>query len=270
MLLIGSRALAIHDPTFTVGDDKDWDIICHERDKHCFDNLPRFEWHDAKHLNNCIIDDLALTTTRTTLPNGLRIRVANLSDLALIKRSHLWRDYQWDKHITHYHKHLAKHFPTDLLSELIYKDRVKMTKEAYPQGNPNLNQSNEEFFDDAVVKTYDHDYLHELASFGDQPLYTKLKRDDSKAWCEKDLWDALPYEDKVKCVSEESYVIAMERFLIRNNWNYSYKGAYYQAVKKVCTTLTSGWFRDFAIDNFPQVMDLFSVDKLNQLKGKLQ
>jgi hypothetical protein len=62
----------------------------------------------------------------------------------------------------------------------------------------------------------------------------------------------------------------MERFLIRNNWNYSYKGAYYQAVKKVCTTLTSGWFRDFAIDNFPQVMDLFSVDKLNQLKGKLQ
>lgn len=270
MLLIGSRALALQDLTFTVGDDKDWDIICWDHEKHLFEDIPRFEWHDAKHLNNYIVDDLAMTTTRTTLPNGIRIRVANLSDLALIKRSHLWRDYQWDKHITHYHKHLAKHFPTDLLSELIYKDRLKTTKEAYPQGNPNLNQSNEEFFDDAVAKIYDHDYLHELVAYYSEPLYTKLKRDDSKAWCEKDLWDALPVEDKTKCVAEECYVIAMERFLIRNNWEYSYKGAYYQAVKKVCTTLTSGWFRDHAIDHFPEVMNLFDKDKLNQLKGQLQ
>ncbi len=269
MLLIGSRALALRDPTFTMDDDKDWDIICRENEKSLFSDLPRFEWHDINHLNNDVFNFLS-SDDLFKLPNGQIIWVASLNDLAIIKRSHLWRDYQWDKHITHYHKHLAKYLCEDVLSKLLLEDRTKLTKKAYPQGNPNLNQSNEEFFDDAVAKIYDHDYLHELVAYYSEPLYTKLKHDDSKAWCEKDLWDALPAEDKTKCVAEECYVIAMERFLIRNNWECSYKGAYYQAVKKVCTTLTSGWFRDHAIDHFPEVMNLFDRDKLNQLKGQLQ
>ena len=270
MILIGSRALKYWYPDFPLREDADWDIICKESDRYLFEDLPRFEWHDQYSLNNDMLDYTTTSVDAITLPNGVSILVATLGELALIKRSHLWRDYQWDKHITHYNKYLRQHLLDDTLSKLLLKDRVKLTKEAYPQGNPNLNQSNEDFFDDAVKKVYDHDYIHELAAYYDKPLYTKLKRDDSKAWCEKDLWEALSLEDKRKCVAEECFVIATERFLVRNNWDYSYKGAYLTALKKVCTTLTSGWFRDFAIDNHPEIMALFDANKLNFIKENLK
>lgn len=270
MLLIGSRALAIRDSTFTLGDDKDWDIICSEGNKHLFNNLIRFEWHDPQHLDNEHYQKHSKSTTYITLPNKQEVRVATLEDLSILKRSHLWRDYQWDKHITHYHRHLATHFPVSTQGKNRCKLRFELTKKAYPQGSPSLNKENKDFFDDVVYKVYDHDYLHEVVAFYDKPLYTKLKRDESKAWCEVDLWQQLSYEDQVKCVAEECYVIATERFLIRNGWKYPYKRAYYNAVKKVCTTLTSGWFRDFAIDNFPEVFKTFESERFVYIKEKLQ
>jgi hypothetical protein len=269
MLLIGSRALAYWDKTFSVGENKDWDIICSAEDKYLFADLPRFEWHDPKHLDNWYYETSSASQTYTTLPNGVEILVATLGELALLKRSHLWRDYQWDKHITHYHKHLATYFPNSYWEKENYRQRTRLTKEAYPQGQPSLNQTNEDFFDDAVAKVYDHDWLHELAAYYDSPLYTRLKRDDSKAWCEKDLWDQLLPEDKAKCIAEEAYVIATERYLVRTNWEFSYRGAYLSALKKICTTLTSGWFRDYAIDSYPEIVSLFDVQKIQSMKGKI-
>jgi hypothetical protein len=64
-------------------------------------------------------------------------------------------------------------------------------------------------------------------------------------------------------------VIAMERFLIPNDWKYSLFGAYYKALTKVCTTLSSGWFRDFAIDNHPEIMALFDKRKFIELERRL-
>ena len=264
MILIGSRALKYWYPDFPLREDADWDVITSR-----YIGGFKFERHDPDHLNNkMVVPRLLNTTDRIILPSGHEAAVAPLNVLAAIKRSHLWRDYQWDKHITHYNKYLRQHLDDSVQDFL--KERIKLTKEAYPQGNPNLNQSNEEFFNDAVEKVYDHDFIHELAAYYDAPLYTRLKYDDSKAWCEKDLWEQLSLEDKRKCVAEECYVIATERFLVRNNWNYSYKGAYLTALKKVCTTLTSGWFREFSLDNHPEIMALFDVNKLNSIKENLK
>lgn len=262
MLLIGSRALAYWDDTFKVKEDADWDIICKSDEdvKGLRAQGLRVEVHLYDDLNNSLIYD-------SCAKGSFGLEVADMSTLALIKRSHLWRDYQWDKHITHYHKHLK---PYLCHTDLVYvEERAKLTKEKYPQGNPSLKKTNEEFFDDAVKKVYDHDWLHEIAAYYREPLYTKLKRDNSLAWCEKDLWEALSPEDKTKCVAEETYVIAMERFLIRNDWNFSYRGAYLSALKKVCTTLTSGWFRDYAIDNYPEILALFDTNKIEDMKGKI-
>lgn len=271
MILIGSRALKYWYPDLQLRDDADWDVIA----PRSYRGGSRIEVHDQRHLNNWDVYDLIHEIRDWNdygpdlqLPNGDTVYVAPLPVLAAIKRSHLWRDYQWDKHITHYNKYLRQHLDDSVQDFL--QERTRLTKEAYPQGNPNLNQSNEEFFDDAVAKVYDHDFIHELAAYYDKPLYTRLKRDDSKAWCEKDLWEALSLEDKRKCVAEECYVIATERFLVRHNWNYSYKGAYLTALKKVCTTLTSGWFRDAALDNHPEIMALFDVNKLNSIKENLK
>lgn len=265
MLLIGSRALAIRELGFNAS-KSDWDIVCLPEEKYLFDDLPDFEWHDPARLWNNDLEYFYKDGT-VTLPNGVEVGLCSREGLAVIKRSHLWRDYQWDKHITHYHKYLRPHFP---YGDTYYKIRLQETKTEFPQGNPSLNQTNEEFFDDAVKKVYDHDWLHELAAHYEKPLYTRLKRDDSKAWCERDLWDKLIYSDKLKCVAEECYVIGVERFLVPSNWTYSYRGAYLNALKKVCTTLTSGFFRSFAIDNYPEIIQTFYKDKLTQIKEKLQ
>ena len=39
--------------------------------------------------------------------------------------------------------------------------------------------------------------------------------------------------------------------------------------KKVCTTLTSGWFRDFAIDNYPEILKLYDHSKFEYVKNQL-
>ena len=262
MLLIGSRALAYWDETFKVKEGADWDIICKDESevKGLRAQGLRVEVHKYDDLNNALIYD----SCAKGVPG---LMVADLNTLALIKRSHLWRDYQWDKHITHYHKHLKQHL---LQSDLPHvEERAKLTREKYPQGQPRLNQTNEDFFDDAVAKVYDHDWLHELAAYYDKPLYTRLKHDDSKAWCEKDLWEQLSTEDKQRCVAEEAYVIATERYLVRTNWEFSYRGAYLSALKKICTTLTSGWFRDYAIDSYPEIVALFDIQKIESMKGKI-
>lgn len=131
-------------------------------------------------------------------------------------------------------------------------------------------QSKDAFFDDAVPKVYEHDYLHELFAFYDKPLYTRLLRDDSLAWCEKEQWDELDHADKIKCVQEEVYVIAFERFIIPKAFDFNARIAYNRALNKVCTTLYSGWFRDFAIDNYLEIVNAFDKSKVDGVISKLK
>lgn len=71
-------------------------------------------------------------------------------------------------------------------------------------------------------------------------------------WCEKDKWELFTHEQKINCVREECFVIAIERYLMWRK-NYPAKFAFMEALYRVCTTLTSNWFRDFAIENWPEI-----------------
>lgn len=271
-MLIGSRAIAHWNPDFKIRSDSDWDIIGTPESEDFFRSrfsIPdndRIEWHDPNHLNNKSM--LYYFNTHTTYQN-----VIYPYGLAVMYRSHLHRDWNWDAHITKYHKFILPLLKNDLhLDDPVLLERIKLTKKAYPQGNPNLMQSNEMFFDDPVKKVYDHDFLHELYAYEDRPMFEKLKHEgeEGKAWCAKDLWEQLSQLQKLQCVAEETYVIATERFIVPNDWNYPTKKAFYFALKKVCTTLTSGWFRDFAIDNFPQVFELFDAKKMYLVQAHLE
>jgi hypothetical protein len=125
------------------------------------------------------------------------------------------------------------------------------------------------FFADAVTKKYNHDWLHELYAYEDQPMYTRLQKDKTSAWCSKELWYNLYRQQKIQCVAEEAYVIATERFLVPKDWNYPAKRAYYAAVKKICTTLCSGWFRDYALDNWPTILAMYDPNKFKQVQERL-
>lgn len=257
-LLIGSRALNYWFPEVTISEDTDWDVISYEPIEGC-------EWHNPGILNNSEVQRY-VSSHVICLPSTGTARVVIPSGLALIKRSHLHRSLSFQKHITHYHKHLAPYRSWSDEDIQFLEDRTHLTKEQFLQGNPNLMQSKEDFFDDAVEKKYDHDYLHELFAYYEKPLYTKLLRQEGLAWCERDKWNLLPHRDKLKCIAEETQVIAAERFMIPNNWNYPSKLAYMKALEKVCTTLCSGWFRDYAIDHYPEVLEMYNKEKFEQVK----
>lgn len=261
-LLIGSRALNYWFDSVKISDDTDWDVISPEPIEGC-------EWHDPNLLNNKDVVNYA-SRNLVVLPNGDTARVVYPLGLALIKRSHLHRSLSFQKHITHYHKVLRYQHVFDYSDKKFLEERIALTKEQFPQGNPNLMQSKEDFFDDAVPKVYDHDYLHELVAYYDKPLYTRLLRDTSLAWCENNKWVTLTDANKALCVAEEVQVIAIERFLIPKNWEYPCKLAYMKALEKVCTTLCSGWFRDFAIDNYPEILNLFDENRILRVKSILQ
>ncbi len=261
-LLIGSRAI---DYWHNVGisTNSDWDIISESP-------IVDVEFHPLTKLNNK--DFVKYTDDKHTIElYGKTIHVVSLLGLAIIKRSHLWRDLSFDKHITQYHRHLSRYIdqasPEDLQ---ILANRTELTRKEYPQFQVSLNKSVEEFFDDAVVKKFSHDWLHELFAYNTEPMYTKLQTDKNSAWCEYEKWCTMTEQEKLQCVAEECYVIAMERFVVPSDYKYIPKLAYLKALAKVCTTLTSGWFRDFAIDNYPKIIELWDKNKFEKVQDTLE
>ena len=261
-LLIGSQALQYWDRSFKVRSNSDWDII--SKDKISDDNLS-IEHHSFDSIGN---DDLLNYASESYIEiAGQKVHVVKPVGLTIVKRSHLWRDRSFEKHITQYHRHLKlyREYFTKKDIEVLNK-RTKLTALAYPQSNPNLMQSVEDFFDDAVIKKYNHDYLHELIAYNDEPLYKKMQKCSSSVSCDVDLWYTFTHEHKVQCIAEEAYVISIERFLVPSDWQTPSKLAFYKSVNKICTTLCSGWFRDYAIDNYTEVLDIFDSVKVEKVK----
>lgn len=263
-LLIGSRAL---DFWFGAGkctkSNSDWDVISETP-------IEGTEWHDPNLVGNYQMERYAFDEETVNF-NGHELHVVVPVGLAIIKRSHLWRALGFGKHITQYHRHLAFHANFFNASDKeILQNRTKLSYEKFPQQGPNLRLPVGEFFDDAVFKKYSHDWLHELYAYEDRPIYTKMQRDTSTAWCEKDMWDELSNTQQLQAVAEEAYVIATERFLVPGDFSMAPKLAYMKSIEKICTTLCKGWFRDFAIDNYPSAVGLFDIEKVNKVKAILQ
>jgi len=291
-MLIGSRAFDYYTTIGKAKQGSDWDFICEEL---LFDKLrkenpeKKLERHALGHLNNeelyFLYQDIAPPVTTY---NFGEILIAPPALLYILKRSHAWRVRSFDKtmHYLHFHKlyysddsfegmeYLADFYHKDKLETWeveVLNRRTKLTMEAYPQRTPSLNKSVEEFFDDPVKKIFVHDWLHSLYAYEDKPMFTRLQPDSTQAWCAKDLWQQLSATQRTQCVAEEAYVIATERFLVPNNWNYPAKRAYFNSVRKICTTLCSGWFRDWAIDHYKEVLDLFDIEgKIGGVHSKIR
>ena len=260
--LIGSRALNFWYPECSIKDTTDWDVISDKP-------IEGTEWHNPNILLNREIENY--DSGHTVEFNGQEFCIVNRTGLACIKRSHLWRDLSFNKHITHWDKSLSKAVPYFTDYDKDYLDRrTRATMQMFPQQYPKLNKTVSDFFDDAVQKKYSHDWLHELYAFESKPMYTKLQSNPELAWCEKEKWDNLTDIQKLQCVAEETYVIATERFLVPSDWSYPERLAYFNALKKVCTTLCSGWFRDFAIDNHTILCEMFDPSKVKNVKSVIE
>lgn len=282
MKLTGSKALEYY--CDKVYNGSDYDIIASESELNqiglsfCGEDFlhianGKVEFLNADALNNNQLMPKSSNYNFVIDINGHMITcdVASLSELYIQKRSHMHRPHKFCRNIFMLQdiKNLNGH-QLDARENEILKARIKLTKDKYGDKHPSLNKTNEKFFDDYVEKFYVHDDIHCVVAYYDEPIYERLKIDDSLAKCEKSLWDNLSHDDKIKCVREEGYVIALERFiipkLIKNEFHITPKNAFGKALEKICTTLTSGWFRDFAIDNFFTILE-YDVDFLGKFKN---
>jgi len=149
-----------------------------------------------------------------------------------------------------------------------------------------------------VQYIFDHDSIHEsvarfVAAGGPglgTPAYT-LYKGGGEVMCDREKFFSLPRDLQLRGVLEEAYVLALERSQIpyghhtqmpyghhtctdrkcviggiRRSWNIASqqiaptpRQSFEIALEKVCTSITSGWFREFAWENYDDVEALFDM-----------
>lgn len=267
MLLIGSKALNHWCPDFRKG--LDTDFIAYEKDVYKFFednqiyNIKVHDNHITARKGDLIYDfELALPgSTSETILNKCKNGIADINTLFLLKMSHKFK-----KNSKHFLKTMRDlQYLISVGAAIDDAELLKAReKETYNYSHPNLNQSKADFFSDVVSYEYDHDSIHRAVAIGAVPAYTLYIKNGSEVLCDFNKWEALPYINKLHGVIEECYVLALERSIIPHKTD-PYK-AFIISLQKVCTSITSGWFREFAYWNYDSIVNLYDasfVEKFN-------
>jgi len=137
----------------------------------------------------------------------------------------------------------------------------KREKETYWYKHPKLDQMKKDFFSgDGVQYVYDHDTIHESVRHLERPAYTYFKRPGSEVMCDRSLFEAAAEETRLFSVLEEAQVLAIERSQVPFRGKKSPRWSFDLALMKVCTSITSGWWREYAWEHYDQVQALYHDD----------
>jgi hypothetical protein len=292
MILIGSRALKLRTPFFK-RECKDFDWICTQEELNLWleKNLSKIGEHKAYYLegkdNKYIIEGESICEFEIVKPNTSTELFYNLvkSDPDSIESSFglipsldllftLKSSHKYLKNSPHFWKnlkdyHLMKNLGAKVRPE--YKDFLKMReKETYTYLHPKLNQNKKDFFaDDGLTYTYDHDDIHKAVALYDRPAYTYYMKDGEQVFSDKEKFFACPREIQLAGVLEESSVLAIERSLVPHPGVMTPEQAWHFAYGKVCSSITSGWFREFGYDNAPELLKLYPKDYYDKFQKAL-
>jgi hypothetical protein len=128
-------------------------------------------------------------------------------------------------------------------------------KETYTYGHPSLKRGKADFFNgDGVNYVYDHDSIHEVITTLPRPAYTYFKADQAEVFCDRAKFDAAPRVIQLLSVLEEAQVLAIERSQVPHRGQVTPRRSFEIALMKVCTSITSGWWREFAWENYDTVL----------------
>lgn len=172
--------------------------------------------------------------------------------------------------LSHRYKKNSKHFLKTMYDINYFKsigatldDRLKeiltiREKETYTYSHPNLNVDKATFFDgDGINYIFDHDSIHDAVKLYDKPAYMYYIMDNKQVFTDKQKFFSLPLNLQLAGVYEECCVLALERSQIPYNFEVDAKRSFKTALMKVCTSITSGWFREFAYDHYTDVIKLY-------------
>ena len=199
---------------------------------------------------------------------GKPYEVAPLSLMYVIRESHRYRDsIHFEKNMEKLTTYIEKQYKSRI-SEPLREILDLRETETYTRAPIRLNVSKKDFFsNDGVKYIYDHDTIHQAIAMDEVPAYTLISQ--SEVYTSKAKFDALPDSKKDLCVLEEAWVIALERGYLPYRKGkrqpryhvdgFGFDADYMQALfktalQKICTTLTSGWFREYASLNYSRLV----------------
>lgn len=289
MILIGSRALLLRAPQLLIRKPVDFDFVCtypeyntwFDENSHAIkwtkayasDNHPHWHKQIIEGQPNCEFEiigvpgrqpgkssamlDEIVRNSPDTIETSFGL-VPNVDMLFTIKASH-----RYLRNSPHFWKTLADYHIMKRAGACIrpeYLDFFKMReKETYYYKHPKLNQGKDTFFaDDNIQYVYDHDTIHQsVAVYDGIPAYTHYMKDGAQVDCDKAKFFACPREIQLAGVVEEAAVLAVERSLVPHPGVWTPQYAWRFALSKVCSSITSGWFREFAYDNALDILKLY-------------
>lgn len=195
------------------------------------------QWHE---LSEKIID---LSSHKTFLDPDL---------LLTLKLSHANWDIHFDKTIFDIHFFKQKQA---LVKEDLYTELVKVWQTVHGPKSVCMNQKVDKFFKENIPRKHSHEYAHKCVAFKNRPMHESIRPDLSSVWCSAELFKALSFDDQLLCVCEELIVTAIERFSLTNQSSkIEILIALKKAFTKLCTSMTTGWFARFAVENFHAIM----------------
>ncbi|AMR57870.1 hypothetical protein vB_PsyM_KIL4_0146 [Pseudomonas phage vB_PsyM_KIL4] len=134
--------------------------------------------------------------------------------------------------------------------------------ESYTYAHPKLNVSSKDFFNgDGVNYIYDHDEIHKIVAVESTPAYTKYMQEGEQVMTSKEKFFAVDQRTRLLGGLEESMVLALERSQVphglgkeggpTDRWSFE------MALMKVCSSITSGYFREFCWEHHSEIMAMY-------------
>lgn len=274
MITIGSRAMKFHNILPEGREVNDWDFIC------TFSEFRKWTRDNKSSIKSCT--PLSDSSYHVRFFDGVNYEfeiawegTSGADLLNIFEGEYLTPSWQLAMKLSHRYLKNSPHFLKTMidiqhlqtvseLSEVQQEWLKKREIETYTYKHPRLDVDKEAFFkDDGIRYVYDHDSIHlTQAHYADDsgnmmPAYTFYMREDSEVMTSKTKFFALPEHFRVLGVYEESCVLALERSQIPYDFKPNPRKSFEKALMKVCTSITSGWFREYAWENYDKVIALY-------------
>lgn len=215
-------------------------------------------------LYDLIVNDKKSKLHKCASLYNLEFVIPSLNVLYMIKMSH-----RYLKNNTHFQKTMRdiydmRRSPGTNIEAKYYPAYLARQEATYNYEHPKLSVDKETFFNSSTVPyKYDHDQVHKLMAIYGEPAYTFFKKDGAEVAVDRDKWEALPDAFKLASVIEEAMVLALERSEIPfagQSKRMSPSRAFEYALTKVCTSISSGWWREYAWENFYRAWQSYPKD----------
>lgn len=282
MIVIGSRAIKFYNNDFR--EPKDWDIIGSNEEIQAFlkrhknnliyafpsspskiqvlvDDGTKIEFELATTKSNQLLLEILHDSSDTISFYDENLKVCPLKYSLLLKRALLYWPVHWDKTIDDYNfLRTCTNIINSEKEQLFYEYRLKENEDKFGKKKITLNIPEKDFFGKSKkIRIMEHDLLHEKVKFYDEPMFKQLKIYPNKPLLSKEKFNLLSFSDKIKTAQEECLAIGFERFFIPNmnkNIVMSTRDAYKSGIRLVVSKLTKGWFCDFVIENYLDILAL--------------